>query len=225
MFRFIKSKHRLLALASPLILCVSLGLFLSAGWIQIKAYAAQYLLEIAWNKTLASTNNNNENHVVKPWSWADTWPVARLSVPKFKQNYLILEGMHGQSLAFGPGRVTNQEIFGVDLAADFRRVSNKQPINLNNHSRIIAGHKDTHFKFLQYLNIGDLVLLQNNQGLWTEYTVSNTEVAVPIDGRIPISESQEEISLITCYPFTPTVAPSEKRYIVTLVPLINSPMI
>lgn len=43
-------------------------------YMQAKAHFAQYLIEQAWTKTLA----DGQSH--KPWSWADTYPVAKLSI-------------------------------------------------------------------------------------------------------------------------------------------------
>ena len=42
---------------------------------------------------------------VKPWSWADTWPVARIAVPRLGRHAIALAGSSGQALAFGPGHV------------------------------------------------------------------------------------------------------------------------
>ena len=48
----------------------------SGAWIYVKAQLAQVLLQRAWAGTLAGQRD------VKPWPWADTWPVARLVVPE-----------------------------------------------------------------------------------------------------------------------------------------------
>ena len=45
-------------------------------WIHAKALLAQVLLERAFAQTLQT------GHDVKPWSWADTWPVARVELPR-----------------------------------------------------------------------------------------------------------------------------------------------
>ncbi|MGD8582011.1 MAG: class GN sortase, partial [Gammaproteobacteria bacterium] len=68
-----------------------------AGWIHTKAIAAQVLLERAWQQTLT----DNKHH--KPWSWADTWPVAELIVPDLAIEQIVLAGDSGAILAFGPG--------------------------------------------------------------------------------------------------------------------------
>lgn len=70
-------------------------------WIQVKAVAAQWLLQQAWAQTLET------QQPAKPWPWADTWPVGRLMVPRLGINQIILADTSGQSLAFGPGQVEN----------------------------------------------------------------------------------------------------------------------
>jgi hypothetical protein len=42
---------------------------------------------------------------VKPWPWADTWPIARLSAPRHGVDLFVLAGATGRTLAFGPGHV------------------------------------------------------------------------------------------------------------------------
>ena len=61
-------------------LSAALGmLFLGQGlWIKAKAELAQILLERAFTQSIAT------GQPVKPWSWADTWPVARISVPRHR---------------------------------------------------------------------------------------------------------------------------------------------
>ena len=59
-------------------LLVALGAWqLGRGaWIQAKAWLAQSLIAHAWARTLSGERQ------AKPWPWADTWPVARLTVPR-----------------------------------------------------------------------------------------------------------------------------------------------
>src|ERR1700755_2904480 len=70
-----------------------------ALWIHAKAFLAQVLLERAFAASLAS------GYAVKPWPWADTWPVARIEVPRLHRSAIVLAGSSGQALAFGPGHV------------------------------------------------------------------------------------------------------------------------
>src|SRR5215813_5091902 len=90
------SMTRLAAFALAL---ASLILFGHGGYIHAKALLAQVLLERAFTESIAS------HHPVKPWSWADTWPVARIEVKRLNAGAIVLGGSSGQALAFGPGQV------------------------------------------------------------------------------------------------------------------------
>jgi len=80
--------------AAAAILCVTgLVLFGQGVWIHAKALLAQVLLERAFAASLA------DGQPVKPWSWADTWPVARIEVPRLHRSEIALAGSSGQALA------------------------------------------------------------------------------------------------------------------------------
>ena len=70
------------------LLLLALGLWQLGGAAVIhgKAWLAQRLLERAWAVTLAGGGP------VKPWPWADTWPVARLKVPALDVDLFVLAG-------------------------------------------------------------------------------------------------------------------------------------
>ncbi|MGV7229393.1 MAG: class GN sortase [Nitrospirales bacterium] len=160
-------------------------------WIHLKAVAAQWLLQQAWEETLKT------QQPTKPWPWADTWPVARLIVPRLGINQIILADASGRSLAFGPGLVGNG-IFPED----------------ENESLIVSGHRDTHFSFLRDVQPGEIINLQTAEGLWLKYEVEETTV---LDSRTEqLLRYPEEASLlfITCYPFDALLPGGPFRYVV-----------
>ena len=111
--------------AAAAILCVAGLVLLGQGvWIHAKALLAQVLLERAFAASLA------DGRPVKPWSWADTWPVARIEVPRLGKNVIVLHGASGQALAFGPGHLARTPVAG-ELG----------------HA-VYAAHRDTHSAFL-----------------------------------------------------------------------------
>src|SRR5215217_9242655 len=77
-------------LAAAALLLAGLLLFGQGLWIQAKAVLAQILLERAFAQTLAT------GQAVKPWPWADTWPVARLEAPRLGKSAIVLHGSSGQ---------------------------------------------------------------------------------------------------------------------------------
>ena len=87
-------------LISPLVLAlVGTILFGDGAYIHAKAWLAQVLLERAFAQSIAT------GQPTKPWSWADTWPVARIEVKRIGASAIVLEGTSGQALAFGPGHI------------------------------------------------------------------------------------------------------------------------
>ncbi|MBW7471476.1 class GN sortase [Marinobacter sp. M216] len=173
-----------------LLLATSSATLLVFGlWIPLKAVVAQELLELAWAESQARQTDT------RPWPWADTWPVARLTVPELDQSMIVLAGGHGESLAFGPGQV---------LGSDDGR-----------GPKVIAGHRDTHFDQLQYLKTGSELRLQDRDGDWRTYRVLATRIvdsrSEQIDTRLL---SEDSLLLVTCYPFDSMDAGGPLRYVV-----------
>ena len=181
---------------SKLITIISLTLFVTGAlffvaglWIPAKAVVAQHLLHRAWEKTLLSSKN------VKPWPWADTWPVGRLQNERLGIDQIVLEGESGEVLAFGPGHLPGSTLPGG-----------------KGHT-ILAGHRDTNFRFLQNLIPGDILILVGKKGKMA-YEVVATEIEnakrLYFDGG-----ERGVLTLITCYPFDAFTVGGSLRYVVS----------
>jgi sortase A len=163
----------LLAFLSALIGVV----FLSDGlWIKAKAGLAQILLERAFTQSLAV------GHPVKPWSWADTWPVARISVPRLKATAIALAGGSGQALAFGPGHLSGTPRPGERGTAVF------------------AAHRDTHFSFLGDLKPGDEITVTRDDGITFIYEMTGAEIVRWDQSDIDAKADGFNLALATCWP-------------------------
>jgi sortase A len=167
--------------------------FVSALWIPVKAELAQFLLARSWQQTLAGKPD------AKPWPWADTRAVAVLEAPRLGQRQIILEGSSGRNLAFGPTLVNSGNIEATN-------------------DRILSGHRDTHFRFLKDLKMGDTLSLVSAGGR-QDYRVNWTEIIDVRDTYIVIDNGQNRLTLITCFPFEAPTAGGPKRFVVTAVPV------
>jgi sortase A len=168
--------------------------FIGQGtYIHAKAVFAQLLLETAWSETL------NGQKEVKPWPWADTWPVARLSAPDLGISRIVLAGASGSSLAFGPGH-----LFGSATPGAAGNI-------------IISGHRDTHFSFLKDLKAGDHLQLQSNNKT-ESYQVSDIMIIDKTKVDVIPTDSNNKLLLVTCYPFDAIHAGGPLRYIVIAKP-------
>jgi sortase A len=162
-----------------------------ALYIPAKAWLAQRLLERAWSATAAGESS------VKPWPWADTWPVARLRAPRLDVDLIVLDGASGRTLAFGPALAHGSARPGASGAS------------------VIAGHRDTHFRFLRTLTVGDELELRDPRGLRETFVVSAVEVADSSASRVRVDGAGRALVLVTCYPFDAIVPGGVMRYVVT----------
>src|SRR5256886_312209 len=175
--------------AVPLLLTLAgLILFGQGAYIHAKALLAQVLLDRAFTETITTGRD------VKPWSWADTWPVARIEVKQIGASAIVLAGSSGQALAFGPGH--------VELTPDAgeRGVA------------VYSAHRDTHFRFLKDIAIGDEIDITRSDGNIFRYRADDASV-VRFDawGIDPLTDGYELV-LSTCWPFD-AVTPGPDRYL------------
>jgi len=183
--------RRILVAAAALALAASLWQFGQAGYIHAKAQFAQVLISQAWSRTLAGAT------AVKPWPWADTWPVARLSVPARDVDLFVLAGANGRSIAFGPGHV-----FGTAAPGT--------PGN-----SVIGGHRDTHLRFLKEIARGDTLSVERPDGKHIDYRVADMRIVDQADLGPLGQDGPDRLTLVTCWPFDALRAGGRQRYVVT----------
>jgi sortase A len=177
---------------------LALLLLLVGGWqaghgavLYGKAWLAQVLLRDAWARTAAGAGP------VRPWPWADTWPVARLEVPRLGVDEIVLAGGSGRTLAFAPGHVDGTAMPGAA------------------GNSIIGGHRDTHFRFLQELAPGDRVVVTTPDRRRVSYRVVGRRVVHDGAATIRLDVAGSWLTLATCYPFDAIVPGGPLRYVVT----------
>jgi sortase A len=167
-----------------------LGLIGNATYIHAKALLAGYLLRSAWAESMEKGTR------IRPWPWADTWPVAKLTVPEYAIDLVVLEGDTGNVLAFGPGHMALSSLPG-------------QPGN-----SIISGHRDTSFRFLEKMKKGDVIELQTLDGQIVIYKVSGIYITEEAVLDMDIESDTPLLTLATCYPFDAVTPSGSQRYLV-----------
>lgn len=140
-----KWSDRILSLLLTLSLIMGSLYLIQASLINAKALVGQWMIENAWQKTSITQQYH------RPWPWADTYPVAKLHVPRLGKELYVLNGASGHALAFGPGMTTYLDE-GDDQAVI-----------------LIQAHRDTHFEFFPNLKLGDVLELEQADG--TRYFV------------------------------------------------------
>jgi sortase A len=173
-----------------LLFVAALGFATNALWIPAKAALAQLLLQRAWAQTL-----HGERHV-KPWPWADTWPLARLRMEQHGVDLIVLAGASGRTLAFAPGHLDGTTRPGL-------------PGNI-----VLSGHRDTHFGFLEKVQPGELLSLESADGASQTYRVVARHVVYDDDVYVLDDDGEALLTLITCYPFDAVIPGGPLRYVV-----------
>jgi len=161
----------------------------SGMWIHAKAHLAQLLIASAWQRTVAG------EVAVRPWPWADTWPVAKLTIPRLGVERYVLSGADGSALAFGPGHATGTARPG------------------ERGNSVIAGHRDTHFDFMRHVRIGDELVVERADGLRVRYRVGTAEILDRRDIWVMDQAGPSRLTLVTCYPFDALRAGGPQRYV------------
>jgi sortase A len=184
------SAKQLLVTGSLLLLfCTGCLCLAAGGFIYLKAQLAGVLLRSAWEKTMQA------RQPVKPWPWADTFPIARLTAPAWGIDEIVLAGAQGPVLAFGPGHISHTgEPCGPDNC-------------------VLVGHRDTSFRFLKELVPGSEIFLENRLGVRRTYRVSGSRVISAHDTWVLDPAKAHSLTLITCYPFD-ELLPGPGRYVV-----------
>ena len=161
--------------------------------IEAKAILAQHLIKDAWAETLKTQDP------IKPWSWADTWPVMRINFSR-GDNYFVLHGMSGQALAFGPAHLSESSMPGKGKEV------------------VIAAHRDTHFSGLKNVVIGEEVILQDSLAQEHSYRIISARIVDTRQEQLYLDDTQESLRLITCYPFDAIDPNGPLRYEIIAVP-------
>ena len=159
-------------------------------WIHAKARLAQLLLELSWRSELTGSR-------LKPWPWADTHALAKLTIERDGSTEIVLAGASGRTMAFGPGHLDGTALPG--------EVGNC----------VITAHRDTHFAALRYVGPGDVITLQRADRRVVRYSVKATRVVAKEDTSVlRQDDARVRLTLITCYPFDAIRPGTPLRYVV-----------
>ena len=124
--------------------------------------------------------------------------VGRIEVPRLKLAYALLEGTDNRTLDKSVGHVE-----GTALPGESGNIG-------------VAGHRNTHFRELEWIRRGDEIVLTSPHGQFRYYVewarlFSQNEIAVLDSSHGPA------VTLVTCFPFE-YVGSAPLRYVVRALP-------
>jgi sortase A len=112
---------------------------------------------------------------------------GRLEIPRLNMSVMVMEGVSDRTLRLGAGHIP-----GTPLG--------------------IAGHRDSFFRPLKDVKKGDTIRFATIDGT-TEYQVTSTDIVGPTDTYVLDNNSNDAMTLVTCYPFY-YIGAAPKRFIV-----------
>jgi sortase A len=121
-------------------------------------------------------------------------PLAVLSIPRIRLSAIVRHGSDERTLHTGLGH--------VEQTAWIARAGNV----------VIAGHRDTFFRPLRNVRVGDNVFLTTEEGR-VEYQVTSFRVVKSNDLSVLRPTSNATLTLVTCYPFW-VLGPAPDRFVV-----------
>jgi sortase A len=184
-------QRRLRRLALGALIALAVALLAAGLWLPAKAELAQHLLNRAWTRT------TDGDAAAKPWPWADTHPVARLTLPGSDEPMTVLAGASGRALAFAPALLDGSAAPGTHGVT------------------VIAGHRDTHFRRLAAVAIGDELTLERPDGSVYVYEITDLDVVDSTRASLRLDADESIVVLVTCWPFEAIDAGGSWRYVVT----------
>lgn len=80
---------------------------------------------------------------------------------------------------------------------------------------LVSAHRDTHFRNLGHLKVGDGIIIEDLRGNIRRYRIYDAEVCDPAEAVVRIREHKEANALVlmTCYPFR-WIGPAPQRFLV-----------
>lgn len=156
-----------------------------------------------FGNTIIITFDEIENSIKRK---ASLLSVVYTEIPKLNENFgtmtikrldrklPIIQGTSDKQLNQGVGHVISSVLPG------------------ENDNLVLAGHRETSFRDLDELQIGDQILIQTELGDFM-YEVDHTQIVDDDDETVIVSKGYASLTLVTCYPFD-WVGSAPQRYIV-----------
>ena len=168
-------------------------LFLSAGWnIVLQTYDIGSSLFYKPSKNLEEVSYKiNNKEVYRPDLGVE---FASLKIDSINLNRRIIHGDGDLELKKGIGHFA-----GSTLPGEGGNV-------------VLSGHRDTVFRPLQEIKVGDEVEIETDYGIY-KYKVKKTRITHPNDTTVTMPTDYEKLTMYTCYPFN-YVGSAPNRFIV-----------
>ena len=175
------------------ILCVAFYFFLTLGILAL-GYSAFVSAGSHAYQALEMKKFKQAGRLAEPPLLAEGDVIGEIEVPRLGLDAIVVQGDSPASLRRAVGHLSKSALPG-----EWGNVA-------------LAGHRDTFFRPLRDIRIGDGIRFKTRERSF-EYRVESIEVVAPTDLRVLESSTGHDLTLLTCFPVY-YVGPAPKRLVV-----------
>ena len=180
--RLLQWVERLLIIAGAAMLVWCALLVFDASWAQREARRSLEIALPVVRPPAAREVTDTEAPPLRVPVLARGAAIADLSIPRIQLSAVVLHGSDSQTLRRGPGHLEHTALPG------------------ESGNVVIAGHRDSFFRPLRNVELGDDIFLDSPYGRF-HYRVTSIRVVNPHDLSVLEPTDSATLTLITCYPF------------------------
>jgi sortase A len=167
--------------------------FLAFGFLAL-AYAGFVLADSYAYQTLEMKKFEPTGLPYEPHILAEGDVIGEIQVPRLGLNAMVVQGDSRAILRRAVAHLSKSALPG-----EWGNVT-------------LVGHRDTFFRPLRDIRLGDEIRFATRQRSF-DYLVESIEVVAPTDLRVLESSTGHDLTLLTCFPFY-YVGPAPKRFVV-----------
>ena len=167
--------------------------FLAVGLLAL-GYAAYVVVDAHAYQTYEQSKFENVRIKEPPAVLVEGGVIGEIQVPRLELKAIVVQGDTHTILRRAVGHIPETALPGA-------------PGNV-----VLAGHRDTFFRPLRNIRLGDAITLKTSDGAF-QYLVESTEVVPAGAVEVLNATSGRTLTLITCYPFD-YIGPAPNRYVV-----------
>jgi len=167
--------------------------FLAFGILAL-GYAGFVYADSQTYQALEMKKFNQAGRLSEPHILTEGDVIGEIQIPRLGLNAIVVQGDSPASLRRGVGHLSKSALPG-----EWGNVA-------------LAGHRDTFFRPLRDIRLGDEIRFMTRERSF-QYRVESVEVVAPTDIRVLESSTGHDLTLLTCFPIY-YVGPAPKRLVV-----------
>ena len=169
-------------------------IFLLAGIVAV-SYAGYILADAGVYQAVELRKLSHNAPLVEPHLLTIGEVMGQIEIPSLELRAVIVQGDSNELLRRGVGHLPE-----TPLPGEWGNIA-------------LAGHRDSFFRPLRHIQVGDSITVRTIGGETFQYRVESTSVVSPTDMEVLRPSNRKELTLITCFPFD-YVGSAPNRFIV-----------